>query len=118
MDIDSRLDSARQVLLQVARQNRRLTYQEFARRCEITKPPVISQATQLLEQLMAYSTQRDLPVFAALVVQKNGHLPRPGFFQKLQEMGVTEAFLNSEAASLWHQKELEKIQQWIKQYDN
>lgn len=111
------LDSVIKQLHLLAHQNQCMSYQDFARKLAITKAPIIAQVTELLEQSMEQDVQTGRPVFAVLVVQKNGSLPRQGFFQKLHQLGKTPMELRGEDAEQWHQQERQKIQQWIMQHD-
>ncbi len=105
--------AAEQLLRQNARNLECMSYQAFAEKLGVTTSPIIAQVTALLEQSITRDNARNQPVFAALVVQKKGDIPRPGFFQALYELGVCDKLLMGEDAIKWHQNELLKIKQWI-----
>ena len=113
--MDTQLAKAFLLLKQYALQQKLLTYREFALAMGLNQPPVIQQASRILEALMDLNVQAGQPVFSALVVQKKGDIPRPGFFEKLVELGIAKTVLSGEAASRWHRKEREKISLWVKE---
>lgn len=114
--MDNQLEKALLMLKQYALRNQLLTYREFASLMGLTQAPVIQQASQLLETLMDLNFQARQPIFSALVVQKKGDIPRPGFFEKLYNLGLTKTILSGEAANLWHKEERENILRWVKDY--
>tara|TARA_B110000503_G_scaffold88899_2_gene134778 strand:- start:775 stop:1083 length:309 start_codon:yes stop_codon:yes gene_type:complete len=75
------------------------------------KPPnSIGQTTALLEACQEDDALMDLPQLAAVVLQKSGEpYPRPGFFQKLIQLGVYQGLDKGAAAQMWHQNELERV---------
>lgn len=112
------INKAFKVLKFAAANNRLISYQDFAAEIGISNPPIIKQATQILEQMMDLDVQNLQPILASIVVQKNGSIPRPGFFNKLYELGVTKNVLQGEEASRWHQAEVKKVKQWIMTNEN
>ena len=75
-----------------------------------TPPNSIQKTTILLEACQEDDALLNLPQLASVVIQKNGTpFPRPGFFQKLTEVGVYKGSDSGADAQMWHQNELEKV---------
>lgn len=108
---------ANEILLQLAKSGEQLNYRDFAKQLGINQAPVIAQVVALLEYLIQQEVLHNKPIFAALIVQKYGDIPREGFFEKLYELEVTQQVLAGENAKQWHQSELKKIKEWVVKND-
>ncbi|MDX1810785.1 MAG: hypothetical protein R3240_02480 [Gammaproteobacteria bacterium] len=116
--MDSLAPQLFELLLNNARHASVISYRDAAAELGITSSPIIAQISQLLEAQMQADQQQGRPQFAALVVQKKGDVPRPGFFEKLQVLHISHEVLSGEAAKQWHAQELIKIHNWIQDNDS
>lgn len=116
MGKDYRLESINHLnscLSELAQQGKLISYQALASRLGINTAPIIAQVTSLLEQSVIEDVKAGRPVRASLIVQKGqAGIPRKGFFQLLQQLGVFHGDQLGEDAFAWHQNELAKIKQY------
>ena len=97
-------------LLSLVTSKSTIEYKQLADRLGFRPPNTILKTTQLLEACQEDDALLNQPQLAALVVQKNGMpYPRPGFFQKLAELGVYQGPDRGAQAQMWHQNELERV---------
>ena len=100
----------RKILVNLARNRQTTDYKTLASLLEFSPPNTIQKTTILLEACQEDDALLNQPQLAAVVIQKNGTpYPRPGFFQKLNEIGVYEGKDRDTEAQMWHQNELEKV---------
>ena len=116
--MDSQIIKAKNLLIQQAKTGQTIIYREFASSMGICSAPIISQAVTILEKLIKEDLTHNKPLLAAMVVQKKGDIPRPGFFELLAEYGVTDNVLQGADAKSWHKEEIKKIQHWIQLNEN
>lgn len=103
-------NQVRQILIELAKNRATIDYKTLTTRLALSPPNSIAKATILLEACQVDDALLDQPQLAAVVIQKNGDpCPRPGFFQKLTELGVYRGRDRGIEASMWHQNELEKV---------
>ena len=104
---------ARELLLDQLAHGQTLSYQQFADRMGIVKSPIISKVTTILEDLIAEDAANKQPLIAAMVIQKGtAQIPRPGFYQYLQQFGLFHGDCQGAEAVKWHQQELQKLHLW------
>lgn len=85
-------------------------YKTMAERLGLKPPRQIQQLAALLEAVQEDDALLDRPQRAALVIQKGKQpIPRQGFFQKLQALGVYSGRDQGPEAEMWHQNELERL---------
>lgn len=111
--MNQQIKLARTILERKVIQGETLSYREFAIKLGIQQAPVIAQVTCLLEQMIEEDAANQSPVLAAMVVQKKGDVPRPGFFEKIYQVGFSSNILSGEEAVVWHQQELKKLREWV-----
>jgi len=100
----------RQLLIGCAQQRSTLDYKGLTAQLGFRPPNSIAQSTALLEACQEDDALLGLPQLVAVVIQKTGaSCPRPGFFQKLTQLGVYQGQDSGAAAQMWHQNELERV---------
>lgn len=100
----------RQILVDLAKKRATIDYKTLTTLLAFNPPNSIAKTTALLEACQTDDALLQQPQIAALVIQKSGDpCPRPGFFQKLTELGVYQGSDRGIEASMWHQNELEKV---------
>ncbi|MEJ2042530.1 MAG: hypothetical protein P8X74_07100 [Reinekea sp.] len=100
----------RQILIEIAQTRKTIDYRTLANHLGFLPPNTISKTTTLLEACQEDDALLNQPQLASVVIQKTGApYPRPGFFQKLTELGVYHGDDRGSAAQMWHQNELEKV---------
>ena len=100
----------RKILLSAVQSRTTLTYKTVTDQLEIQPPNSIQQTTQLLEACQEDDALLNQPQLSAIVIQKTGApIPRPGFFQKLSELGIYSGKDRGAEAEMWHQNELERV---------
>ena len=103
-------NDVRQILMELALNKQTIDYKTLAERLGFTPPNTIAKTTALLEACQEDDALLQQPQLVSVVVQKNGApCPRPGFFQKLNELGIYLGSDQGSAAQMWHQNELEKV---------
>ena len=68
-----------------------ITYASLAEKAQIPAPHRISKLSSWLEELIEEDVAGNAPIRAAVVVSKINELPAQGFFDKLQEVGISDA---------------------------
>ena len=112
------LNKAIDILSRLAREGQTLSYQSLASQLEISKAPVIKTVTTFLEKLMIEDAKNDRPILAAVIVQKGPcAIPRQGFYQQLQKLGLFNGDPTGEKAKLWHINELSKLKNYYSKKD-
>jgi hypothetical protein len=106
-------NQVRALLVEIA-QNKGLTdYKTLSERLGLRPPNTIQKTTNLLEACQEDDALLQRPQLVSVVIQKNGApYPRPGFFQKLSELGVYSGEDRGAQAQMWHQNELEKVYEY------
>lgn len=100
----------RAILLKIAELKTTIDYKTLAEQLGFAPPKTIAKTTALLEACQEDDALLNQPQLASVVVQKNGaRYPRPGYFQKLTELGLYQGKDQGSAAQMWHQNELEKV---------
>ncbi|WP_320822937.1 hypothetical protein [Reinekea sp.] len=100
----------RQLLIGYAQQRSTLDYKSLTHELGFRPPNSIAQSTALLEACQEDDALLGLPQLVAVIIQKRGaRCPRPGFFQKLTQLGVYQGQDSGAAAQMWHQNELERV---------
>ena len=109
----------RAILLECAQKEATLDYKSLTAQLGFQPPNSIGQTTALLEACQEDDALLELPQLAAVVIQKSGEpYPRPGFFQKLMQLGVYHGLDNGAAAQMWHQNELERVYRYYQLTQN
>jgi hypothetical protein len=86
------------------------TYKSVADAIGLTPPGQIQALAALLEAIQQDDALLERPQRATLVIQNGRDLiPRPGFFQRLTELGIYQGNDQGPEAAMWHQNELEKL---------
>lgn len=100
----------RQILIDTAQKRSTLDYKSLARALGFQPPNTIQKTVAVLEACQEEDAQLNRPQLASVVIQKSGTAcPRPGFFQKLDELGVYHGPDRGPDAERWHHDELEKV---------
>jgi hypothetical protein len=100
----------RAILLECAQREATLDYKGLTTQLGFQPPNSIGQTTALLEACQEDDALLGLPQLASVVLQKSGEpYPRPGFFQKLTQLGIYQGLDKGAAAQMWHQNELERV---------
>jgi hypothetical protein len=100
----------RSILMEFATKRQTTDYKTVTELLNFRPPNTIAQTTNLLEACQEDDVLLERPQLAAVVVQKTGNRnPRPGFYQKLSELGVYNGPDRGAQAQMWHQNELEKV---------
>ncbi|WP_320822627.1 hypothetical protein [Reinekea sp.] len=103
-------NALRQLLIGCAQQRSTLDYKSLTAQLGFRPPNSIAQSTTLLEACQEDDALLELPQLVSVVIQKNGaRCPRPGFFQKLTQLGLYQGQDSGAAAQMWHQNELERV---------
>lgn len=98
----------RNYLKLVAKGGRPVTYRDAARALKLEPPHTIHRITAMLETLLEEDVAAGRPLIAALVVSRQRkHMPAPGFFAKLKELGVYEGPESGDQAREYHQQQLQ-----------
>lgn len=94
----------------MARAGTTATYAALARRLELGPPHRIHQTTVLLEALMDQQAGRGEAQLASLIVSRARQgLPAPGFFLKLQALGLHDGPAEGSGARRRHAEELARV---------
>lgn len=103
-------NSVRALLKRYAEKRQTLDYKSLADELGFVPPHTIQKTTALLEACQEDDALLGQPQLAAIVIQKQGaNCPRPGFFQKLIDVGIYQGSDSGSQAEMWHQNELEKV---------
>lgn len=96
-------------LEQARSERRQLTYRQLLDVLPLPIPKM-QHLARLLEQLSELDAKQGWPLRSALVTsQTDSHLPRPGFFQHLAEMGVLPLPADLAATRDWHAQEVSRV---------
>lgn len=94
----------------LARTGTTITYRTLAQRLGLRPPHTIHRTTVLLETLMDRQAAADEPQLASLVISRARQgLPAPGFFVKLQALGLYEGTIEGPEARRRHEAELARV---------
>lgn len=96
--------------LEQARQQQQLvTYRALIERLKLPTPAMQALA-RALELLAAKDAQAKQPLRSALVVSQGAtKLPRPGFFECLEQLGLYRGELEGIAPAQWHAAEVLRV---------
>lgn len=96
--------------LHAARANRQtLTYRQLLESLPLPAPRM-QRLALLLEELAGQDAARGWPLRSALVIsQTDSNLPRAGFFQHLQVLGVLPSVLAGAEQRGWHAQEVLRV---------
>lgn len=109
------LNHLRQLLWHQVVHAQPLSYQAVAQQLALKPPRTILQLSTALERMMLEDCLAERPQLAAMVIQKNAPLPRPGFFQTLSQLGLYQGNDQGNQAEIWHLRELERLQAYYRQ---
>lgn len=65
-----------------------MTYDDFAKACEVPAPHRIHKLTLFLETLIALDCEQQQAIRAALIISKVRGIPAPGFFEAIRKGGI------------------------------
>ncbi|MBS7326187.1 MAG: hypothetical protein KIG85_06155 [Thiopseudomonas sp.] len=90
-------------------QRQTLTYRQLLESLSLPAPKM-QQLARLLEALAAQDAARGWPLRSALVIsQTDSNLPRAGFFQHAQRLGLLPQAYAEAAWPSWHADELQRV---------
>lgn len=100
----------REILIPIAQNRGLIDYKTLSERLGFKPPSTIQKTVKLLEACQEDDALLNRPQLVSVVIQKNGApYPRPGFFQRLEELDVYRGEDHGPQAQMWHQNELEKV---------
>ena len=109
----------RQLLIELAEQQKTINYQQLIKRCSIKPPRSMQTLTHALEVLAAEDFKLGYPILSSIVIQKgSAAIPRDGFFMQLIELNIYSGPTQGSQALMFHSQLLEDVwRHWGKQTD-